>query len=93
MTLMGTDIMDDDYITNTRGVLAACAARGVANLSMRGERWFAAQVGASWRAGAAILFPIILDGYEAAFVAAAARAQSVSELWLPTGVARKPSVI
>ena len=28
MTLLGTDIMDDDYITNTRGVLAACAARG-----------------------------------------------------------------
>ena len=28
MTLINTDIMDDDYITNTRGVLAACAARG-----------------------------------------------------------------
>ena len=26
MTLLGTDIMDDDYITNTRGVLAAYAA-------------------------------------------------------------------
>ena len=66
-----------------------CRARVSQTLSMRGERWFAAQVGASWRAGAAILFPIILDGYEAAFVAAAARAQS--ELWLPPGVARIPS--
>ena len=28
MTLFSTDIMDDDHITNTRGVLAACAARG-----------------------------------------------------------------
>ena len=28
MSLLETDIMDDDYITNTRGVLAACAARG-----------------------------------------------------------------
>ena len=33
MTLLGTDIMDDDYITNTRGVLVVCAARGVATLS------------------------------------------------------------
>ena len=89
MTLINTDIMDDDYITNTRGVLAACAARGSQTLSMRGERWFAAQVGASWRAGAAIHFPLVLDGYISDFVAAAARAQS--ELWLPSGVARKPS--
>ena len=61
----------------------------VANLSMRGERWFVAQVGASWRAAAAILFPLVLDGYIADFVAAVARAQS--ELWLPTGVASKAS--
>ena len=48
-------------------------------------------VGAIWRAGAAVLFPFSLDGYEALFVAAAARAQS--ELWLPSGVARTPSAI
>ena len=62
---------------------------GLATLSMSGERRVAAQGGAGWRAGAAILFPSTLDGFDSAFVAAVARAQS--ELWLPMGVARKLS--
>ena len=62
---------------------------GAATLSMRGERGVAAQVGAIWRVGSASLFPLILDGYNTAFVAAVPRAQF--ELWLPMGVARKPS--
>ena len=56
---------------------------------MRGERRFAAQGGAIWCAAAAIIFPSLLDGFDAAFDAAVAPAQS--ELWLPLGVARDPS--
>ena len=41
---------------------------GIANLSMRGERVVAEPVGAIWRAGAAILFPLVMGGYVAAFV-------------------------
>ena len=45
--------------------------------------------GAIWRAAAAIIYPSCQDGWETAFVAAVAPAQG--ELWLQSGVVRKPS--
>ena len=38
-----------------------------------------------------MIFPLVLDGFDSVFVAAAALAQF--ELWLPMGVARKPSAL
>ena len=62
---------------------------GVAALSMRGEAQVAEQGGSGWCAASAILYPLKQDGFDAAFGAAVARAQS--ELWLSPGVARIPS--
>ena len=62
MTLMDTDIMDDDYKTITQVRWTREPPAGVANLSMRGERRCAAQGGAIWCAAAAIIVPFILDG-------------------------------
>ena len=64
---------------------------GATALTTRGEGEVAAQGGAGWRAASAMIFPLIMEGFDSVFVAAAALAQF--ELWLPMGVARKPSAI
>ena len=77
-------MVDEPTCLGCRGMPNGC--RSSLNESVQ---LVAAHGGAIWHAAAAIIYPSCQDGWETAFVAAVAPAQG--ELWLQSGVVRKPS--